>query len=321
MFSFANFSFENLWVLALLVVPFAMLFLVKRASLLENLFTKEVLKEIYVKKQGFSKKTRAYLLILSLAFLIIALARPINDNGEIEVNESYIDVAIGLDISASMSVDDLFPNRFEFAKRKIFDFIDSADDKRVGVVGFSGRGFLISPLTSDFGSLKYLVKNLNFDYLSLKGTSIMELLMSVSDLYSDTPKKALVIFTDGGDNADFTKEIAFAKKHNITVFIYMVATNKGGLYMDDSGSMNLLKANEEIKDLALKSGGAYMRHSLDGLDMARLNEMISAKFESGEEKEKVIRDTKELFYYPLILSIVFFFMANFSLPNFKKEAK
>ena len=313
------FSFVNLWVLLFLIVPFLMLFLVRKANFLENLFSKEILKEIYVKKQGFSRKFRAYLLVCSIVFSILALARPVSDNGEIKINESYIDVAIGLDISASMKVDDLYPNRFEFAKNKIFDFIDSATDKKIGVVGFSARGFLVSPLTSDFGSLKYLVKNLNFNYLNLKGTSIMELLLSVNNLYSDTPKKVLVIFSDGGDEENFSKEIEFAKKNNITVFIYMSATNKGGLLSTDSGDMVLLKANEKIKELALKTGGAYIRHSLDSSDMGKLNEMISAKFKAGEGAEKTIRDTKELFYYPLILAIISFFMANFSLP--KRRAK
>ena len=37
------------------------------------------------------------------------------------------------------------------------------------------------------------------------------------------------------------------------------------------------------------------------------------------QKDEMIKDQKELFYYPLCLAIVLFFMANFSLP-FRRKA-
>lgn len=309
------FSFENLEILLFLIFPFVMIFLVKKINFLENFFSKEVLEKIYVKKQGFSTKTRSYLLIISICFTIIALARPIIDNGEIKIKDSYINVMIGLDISSSMSVDDIYPNRFEFAKNKIFDFINAGIDKKIGVVGFSSRAFLISPMTTDFSSLKYLIKNMNFEYLNLKGTSVMDLLMSVNSFYEKNQNKALVIFSDGGDNENFDKEIEFANKNNITVFIYMTASDKGGLLKTENSDMVLLKANSDIKNLALKSGGVYMNYSFDGNDMKSLNDIISSKFRADEKTNSVIKDKKEMFYYPLILAIIFFFMANFSLPQ------
>lgn len=313
------FEFLYLEVLYLLIIPFIFIFLVRKSKSLKAIFSKEVMKEIYIKKSGFSKRLRAYILIFSLIFGIISLARPVITNGEIKIKQSYINAVIALDISNSMKVDDLFPSRFEFAKNKIYSFLDNAMDKRLGVVGFSNEAFMISPLTSDFSSLKYLISNLNFSNLNLQGTDIYSLLRSVDTLFKDEKNKILVLFSDGGDNEEFSKEIKFAKENKISVFVYLTATNKGGLFKAPNNDVVLLKANQNIKDLALKTGGAYMQSSLNNDDMKALNSLISAKFKNSSDKDEVIKDQKELFYYPLCLSIVLFFMVNFSLP-FRRKA-
>ncbi len=313
------FEFLYLEVLYLLIIPFIFIFLVRKSRRLKAIFSKEVMKEIYIKKSGFSKRLRAYILIFSLIFGIISLARPVITNGEIKIKQSYINAVIALDISNSMRVDDLFPSRFEFAKNKIYSFLDNAMDKRLGVVGFSNEAFMISPLTSDFSSLKYLISNLNFSNLNLQGTDIYSLLRSVDTLFKDEKNKILVLFSDGGDNEEFSKEIKFAKENKISVFVYLTATNKGGLFKAPNNDVVLLKANQNIKDLALKTGGAYMQSSLNNDDMKALNSLISSKFKNNETKDEMIKDQKELFYYPLCLSMVLFFMANFSLP-FRRKA-
>lgn len=313
------FEFLYLEVLYLLIIPFIFIFLVRKSRTLKAIFSKEAMKEIYIKKSGFSKRLRAYILIFSLIFGIISLARPVMQNGEIKIKQSYIDAVIALDISNSMRVDDLFPSRFEFAKNKIYSFLDNAMDKRLGVVGFSNEAFMISPLTSDFSSLKYLISNLNFSNLNLQGTDIYSLLRSVDTIFKDEKNKILVLFSDGGDNEEFSKEIKFAKENKISVFVYLTATNKGGLFKAPNGDVVLLKANQNIKDLALKTGGAYMQNSLNNDDMKALNSLISSKFKNNETKDEMIKDQKELFHYPLCLAIVLFFMANFSLP-FRRKA-
>jgi len=265
------FEFLYLEVLYLLIIPFIFIFLVRKSKSLKAIFSKEVIKEIYIKKSGFSKRLRAYILIFSLIFGIISLARPVMQNGEIKIKQSYTNAVIALDISNSMRVDDFFPSRFEFAKNKIYSFLDNAMDKRLGVT-----------------------------------------------IFKDEKNKILVLFSDGGDNKDFSKEIKFAKENKISVFVYLTATNKGGLFKAPNGDVVLLKANQNIKDLALKTGGAYMQSSLNNDDMKALNSLISSKFRNNEIKDEMIKDQKELFYYPLCLAIVLFFMANFSLPFRRK---
>ncbi|PSM51896.1 von Willebrand factor type A (vWA) domain-containing protein (BatA domain), putative oxygen tolerance protein BatA [Campylobacter blaseri] len=311
-------SILNPYYLILLIIPFLLIFFIAKKRDFNSYFSKDVLKEIQIKKYGFSKKTRSYCLIAALIFAILALSRPYIDNGKIKIKSEQVDVAIGLDVSQSMSVDDIYPNRLEFSKRKIFAFMENAFDKDVSLIGFSSRAFLVSPLTNDFNSLKYLVENLKFSHLNLKGTSIMSLLEATNTMFKDEKNKILIIFTDGGDNEDFSKEIRYAKSNNIAVFVYLTATEKGSLFKADNGDVVLLKANENIRNLALETGGAFVRFSLSNEDMKELNSLTSAKFKNQEEKEKTIYNRQELFYYPLILAIIFFIMANFSLMDRRK---
>ncbi len=313
---------EVLWLIVLLIPLF---FVVKGAkNSLETLFTKETQRVVFEKQRGlfFSKKIRSYLLLLSMIFVIVALARPYEDRGEIKVKSSFVNVIAAIDISKSMFCDDLYPNRFEFAKRKFFDALDYLKDTQVALLGFGDRTFLISPLTKDINSLRFLAKNLRPELLSLKGTNIMELLRSANKLFGDEKNKSLLIFTDGGDKKRFDEEIAYAKEHHIRVYVYLTATDKGGVIKDENGVIKdkegnivIVRANHAIKELALKTGGAYMRYSLSRGDIKGLIEQIKKDFGTKKSEETTIKDTKELFYYPLGAAIVLYFMSLFSLPR------
>ena len=261
------------------------------------------------------------MLILSFIALIFALARPVINKGEIKIKQSYTNVVVGFDISQSMFVDDLYPNRFEFAKRKFYTLLKYFKNTKVALIGFSSRAFLISPLTEDYNSLKFLTKNLGLEYLNLRGTSIMSALEAANNLFENREKKVLLLFTDGSDKKDFSQEIAYAKRHNIVVFVYATATDKGGviktkrgILKDRNGNIVIVKRNDAIKKLALETGGAYMVYSLEDADMKKLAQIIDSKFKS-DSKQKVIKNRVELFYYPLMASIVLVFMALFSLPR------
>ena len=163
--------------------------------------------------------------------------------------------------------------------------------------------------------MKFLVKNLRFDYLNLKGTNIKSVLEVTDDLLKDEKNKILLIFTDGGNEDNFENEIAYAKTHNITVYVYNIGTLNGGIIKDDNENSVLVKLNENIKKLALDTNGAYLQQSLNQDDIKQLSEIINNNYKAEKEKEDVIKDEKELFIYPLVLAIILFFMGTFSLPR------
>jgi len=322
-------SFHNsefLWLL-LLLLPF-IYFMKKNGSELGAVFSKEVLKKIQLKNQSLSKRVRNSLLLVAMALSIVALARPQIDNGQIQVKSSFINVVAAIDMSKSMFANDVYPSRFDFAKKKFFDALAYFKNTKIALIGFSSQTFLISPLTEDFHSLKFLGNNLSLDNLTLKGTDILATLKSANNLFGEEKKKILLLFTDGGDQKDFSKEIAYAKAHNIAVYVYNIGTDKGGVIKDKNGVLKdkkgdivVVKRTDDIKALAIQSGGAYMKYSLAKEDVKLLVETIERRYKAKEEESSTIKDRKELFYYPLALGLLFLFMALFSLPRIKKEKK
>ena len=321
-----NIEFKYIEVLLLIVLLLPILFIVlkRKNGDINTIFSKRVLEKISVEKSGLNNKTRDIFIIISLIFLIIALARPYIKGKPIKVESSFISGVVGFDLSQSMFVKDIYPNRFELAKRKFEQFLNNFKNGQLGIIGFSSKSFLISPMTNDYNSLKFLISNLSFDYISLKGTSILSALESVNMLYENNKKKqkVAIFFTDGGDKNDLSKEIAYAKENNISVFIYAVATKKGGVIetqngvvKDKKGDIVISRINENIKKLALQTGGAYLPYSLDKNDIKLLSDSIKMKFKANNKTHEIIYDNKELFYIPLSLALLFYFISIFSLPQ------
>jgi Ca-activated chloride channel family protein len=320
-----QFKSPELLLLLLLLIPFAVL-LFRKGGDLGHYFDAEILKKLQLSNSYFTPALKNSLLLLSVALMIAALARPYIDEGEIRVKSSTIDIMAAFDISRSMFANDVYPNRLALAKKKFQAFSRDFKEAKIGVIGFSSRAFLISPLTGDFATLDYLVGNMNLDSVTLKGTSVMNALEVTADLLKESEKKALVLFSDGGDNEDFSKEIAYAKAHNIVVFAYTIGTRKGGIIPDANGALTdkkgdivVVRLNEKIKELALQSGGAYMEYSLKTNDIDALAQAIKKRFSDRKEENSTIRDERELFAYPLALSLLFLVMALYSIPSVRRK--
>jgi Ca-activated chloride channel family protein len=291
-------------------------------SQLEKIFSPHILGKIRAPGSGLSAKMRSFFMIVAFVLAVVAVARPQIDHGEVKVKSSFVNVVVGFDISQSMFANDIYPNRFAFAKRKFDTFLKYLKNTKVALIGFSSRAFLIAPLTEDYNSLKFLTKNLGLEYLNLRGTSIMSALEAANNLFENQEKKVLVLFTDGGDESDLSEEIAYAKSHDITVFIYAIGTEKGGMVKtkngvlkDEKGDIVIVRRNDAVKQLALETGGAYMVYSLKNDDIKSLAEIIESKFKAKMKEETTIKNREELFVYPLGAAMLFLFMAFFSLPQ------
>lgn len=303
-----------------LLIPLAVVLFVPRKKT-ASAFDPEILKLLTRTAHTVPQWLRSLLLLLALALFIVALARPVDDRGEIEVQSSTIDIVAGFDISRSMFANDIYPSRLALAKRKFDDLLEDVNETRVGVIGFSSRAFMVSPLTEDFSTLRYLVENMNTDSVSLQGTDILQALEQTDALLSGSEKKALLLFTDGGDKEDFDKEIAYAKAHGIVVFVYNIGTEKGGVIptqhgamTDKNGDIVVVRRNDAVKTLAIESGGAYMPYSLQHNDIEALASALKARFSPKREETDVIRDVEELFVWPLGGGILLLLTALYSLP-------
>jgi len=125
--------------------------------------------------------------------------------------------------------------------------------------------------------------------------------------------------TDGGDSDNFDDEIDYANEHNIQMFVFDTASERGssipteeGTLKDAYGNLVIVRENPNIKDLADQTQGGYLKYSLNNNDLSNFINQFK-KYTSNRNTS--IIQKQQLFYYPLMLALVLLFFAFFSLPK------
>jgi Ca-activated chloride channel family protein len=304
-------NYSAFYILFLLVV---LIFVKGAVRDYERYFSTQMLQKIII---GAKRKRVNFILLLSsFILLVVALARPVIQNKPIKIPQSTLSIIVAFDLSLSMQCEDVYPNRLAFAKNKFNNLLVNLKDEKIGALGFSSKAFLIAPITNDYLTLKYLVKNIDLSYISAKGSSIQEALINTNELLQSSQKKALIVFTDGTDKKEFNDEIKYAKKHNIKVFIYAVASKKGGVIKtkqgvqkDKNNNIVITSLNPNIKQLALETSGAYLEFSTSSDDIKLFLKAIKEQFKAKIKKDVIIKNNQELYYIPLGLALLLFFIA------------
>ena len=113
-------------------------------------------------------KSGSRCLILAVALLIVALARPQYGFDLQEVEQRGLDIVVAIDTSKSMLAEDIAPNRLERAKLAALDLMQQAKPDRLGLVAFAGDAFLECPLTIDDTAFQQSVQALEREHHSRK---------------------------------------------------------------------------------------------------------------------------------------------------------
>ncbi|HCU24547.1 MAG TPA: hypothetical protein DF383_05975 [Deltaproteobacteria bacterium] len=262
-------------------------------------------------------RMKALLKILALAFLILALMEPQWGTHEEEVTMRGADVMILLDVSNSMLAQDLKPSRLERMKRKFSDLLGMLAGDRVGLIAFAGRSFLLSPLTIDYGTLQMFVEELKTDTIPVQGTDLSGAIsLALKAMGDKDSAKAILVFSDGEDHSEKLDKIAeLLREKKVKVFALGFGTPEGapipepggGFKTNPEGQMVVSKLKEEaLKDLALKTGGAYVRAVTSEEDLRQLYvKGIRGALELSELKAARKQVWASRFYWPLGITCVF----------------
>jgi len=241
----------------------------------------DLLKRLAPEDHKGKRFLKGILLIFALSALLFSLAGPRWGSHYQEVSREGVDIMILVDVSRSMMVEDVKPNRLERARREIIDFLKVIQGDRVGLVAFSGAAFVQCPLTLDYAALQMFLTALQPGLIPVPGTDMgaaLEAGLSAFDFKTGTDKVILLI-TDGEDNENRGLEAARkAAKKGIKIFIFGIGEpsggpvpeddGKGGFKKDKEGKLVLSKLDEEtLKDMASLSGGAYVRSVAGDLDL------------------------------------------------------
>lgn len=238
--------------------------------------------------------------ILSIGFLIIALARPrtVDVSSKIKKQEG-IDIAMAIDISGSMLSKDLKPSRLEALKKVASSFVSARVNDRFAIIAYSGESFTMCPITSDHKVVQNSIKNIKYGLLE-DGTAIgMGLGTAVNRLKDSKAKsKIIILLTDGVNNSGMIDPITaseLAMGNNIKVYTIGIGTKGMALTpvsYNPRGGFNYqnmpVNIDEDLlKDIAKNTDGKYFR--------ATSNTKLKQIYEDINDMQK--SNVKELRFY------------------------
>ncbi|MDA7804242.1 VWA domain-containing protein [Crocinitomix sp.] len=183
---------------------------------------------------AFFKHLNFFIFLTGIALIILALARPHDDNDIEEFkkkNIEGIDIVMAMDVSGSMLAEDFKPNRLEAAKKVAGDFIKERPSDRIGLVLYEGEAYTKIPLTTDHNLLLSALEDVKTGMVA-QGTAIgTGLVTAINRLQdSDAKSKVVILLTDGVNNSGEVDPITaaeIAKEYGIRV--YTVGIGKEGL--------------------------------------------------------------------------------------------
>lgn len=257
---------------------------------------------------------RLFLRLLTAALLLVAIAGPRTANKEVERETEGVDIMLVVDLSWSMMALDMSPpgketTRWEASQQVIREFLAHRPDDRVGAVVFSGKPYLLSPLTINKDWIEKGVDRMHIGIVQETGTAIGEAVAMGIDRMKNVKgkgSKVLILLTDGDDNQSKAilpvpaAELAAA----MGIRLYTIGLGKdeptilpqfdrrtGKLNRDVFGKiipmMTMNPANYEMLDKMAKIGHGRFYRALDRDQLQRVYEEIDRL----ERTEVKIRET------------------------------
>ena len=305
-----------------------------RRKLLTQFIQARLLPALTVGISDRRQKIRLAALLLAVASLIIALARPQLGFDWEEVKQRGLDIVVAIDTSKSMLAEDIPPNRLARAKLAALDLMQQARSDRLGLVAFAGSAFLQCPLTIDDAAFRQSVDSLDVNVIPEGGTAISEAIQTALTAFKEGENfKVLVLFTDGEDHdsgaLDAAKKASSEGLHIFTIGIgsaegeiLRIRDGKGrsDYIRDEQGNAIKSHLNEELlKDIAEAAKGFYLplrgAKTIDTLYASGL-----APLPKSDSTEKLVRRYHERYHWPLAFAILLL-MAEMIFPERKREVK
>lgn len=235
-------------------------------------FAADRLRQILIKRRSpITHWISLALFLIACLFLIAALARPHLKAGT--RNEKILgrNVLIAIDLSRSMRVQDVKPDRLSRAKIAIYELLDTLPNERVGIIGFAGSAYVYAPLTVDHSAVRQTVEQIDENWVTVGGSNLSQAVQLAIETLKKTGQKqnALVIFSDGEKHDGNLDDIATeARQAGINILTIGIGTENGDYVpnadfpgnrmVDENGQPVISRLQPEVlRQLAEATNGKY----------------------------------------------------------------
>jgi Ca-activated chloride channel family protein len=259
------------------------------------------------------RRIKAALVLLAMACLVLALARPAWNPKPRTVHRQGRDVVFVLDVSKSMLAEDLAPNRIERAKLAILDCVERLQGDRVGLLVFAGSNVLKCPLTLDYTFFRTMVEDVSVNSVTRGGTLIGDAVRkAMNEVFDDQEKqyKDLILITDGEDQDSYPVQAAEeAGKRGLRLIAIGLGDETQGTRIpitDATGRKTFMtyKGQEvwskldakTLREMAAKTpGGAYLNVATGTFDLGQIYHDIVASAEKRQLEAQTVTLYEEKF--------------------------
>ncbi len=275
------------------------------------------------------------LFVIAIGLVISALSGPQVGTHMMEVTRKGTDIAIAVDLSQSMLVEDLTPNRFQKARHEVGRFIEKLQGDRIALVPFAQVAFVEVPMTLDHGAVMSKLNALKPEMIPHPGTSLAATIKQAQRVFSnDSPaQKIIVIITDGEDHeADAVKEAKEAAKQGIIIYTIGMATPTGGpipqknqydkvtgYKKDRSGNTIVSRLNEDLlTEISSVTNGEFYRATQTGSEFRQMYKTISGMNQEVFET-KQFTDFEDRFQWPSALALLLIIIGQLIPPSRRRK--
>ena len=273
-----------------------------------------------VDRRGRAAKLAA--LLAAVALLVTALARPQFGSRVETVRREGQDIVVALDLSASMTAEDIAPNRLDRARFAVADLIGRLEGDRVGLIAFAGEAFVQSPLTSDYGAATLFLNAMDPDMISVQGTNLGQAVGVALDAFAETESRhrVLVVITDGEDHEGEVEEaVGRAVEAGVRIYTVGIGSTEGvpipeldeagrarGFRRDEDGTVVTTRLDEAVlQTMAERTGGLYYRASPAGDELEALaDEVTGGEGQEFEAEQVTLFDEQYQLFLGLALALL-----------------
>ena len=286
-------SFEwPLALLALLLLP--LLVLLYRAAQRRRMryatrFTNlDLLARVMPRMSAWRRHVPAAAALLSLAALVVALARP---HASVAVPRERATIMLVTDQSVSMEATDVDPTRLAAAKESAATFIDAIPDQlRLGLVAFDQATNLLATPSRDHDQVRAAVEGLQTGPGTATGDALVEAVDAIrrdAAGQDERPPAAIVLLSDGkttsgGDPLEAARE---ARRAGVPVYSVALGTDEGVVNL---GLQTVLVPpdRETLRQISRISGGRFY-DAPDADELRGIYDTLGSRLGTETERREV----------------------------------
>ena len=261
-------------------------------------------------RQRWRRHIPPALMLLSLAALIVAIARP---TASITLPSQHEMIILAMDVSGSMRAADVQPSRLEAAQAAAKAFIgDTPSNMRIGIVAFAATATVVQPATFNrddrnaaidrfelqrgtaVGSgilvaLKMIFPDIEYDLRSYNPRGDPRRGAALGEAKADAPawkpvapgsyaSAAIILLTDGQTTTgpDPREAAKMAAERGVRVFTVGVGTANGEILGAEGWSMRVRLDEDALKEIAGTTRADYF-YAGNALDLKKVYQDLNSK--------------------------------------------